>query len=45
LVVLDVLDAARTARLVAAGAADVATHPLAPDVLARKLRRLLRQLG
>jgi DNA-binding response OmpR family regulator len=44
-VVLDALDATQTARLVAAGAAEVATHPLAPDVLARKLRRLARRLG
>jgi serine/threonine-protein kinase len=43
-VVLDVLDALLTARLVAAGAAEVATHPVAPDVLARKLRRLARRL-
>jgi predicted Ser/Thr protein kinase/CheY-like chemotaxis protein len=40
-VVLDALDAVHMARLVAAGAAEVATHPLAPDVLARKLRRLV----
>jgi serine/threonine-protein kinase len=44
-VVLDALDATLTARLVAAGAADVVTHPLAPDVLARKLRRLARRLA
>jgi serine/threonine-protein kinase len=44
-VVLDTLDAAATTRLVAAGAADVATHPLAPDVLAKKLRRLTRRLA
>jgi eukaryotic-like serine/threonine-protein kinase len=42
-VVLAGLDAGKMRRLIEAGAADVATPPLAPDSLAKKLRRLARK--
>jgi serine/threonine-protein kinase len=43
LVVLASLDAGAMRRLIEAGAADVLAHPVSPDVLAKKLRRLARR--
>lgn len=43
LIVLQVLDTSAMRRLIEAGAADVLAAPVAPDVLARKLKRILRK--
>ena len=42
-VVVAVLDADTMRRLIEAGAADVMAHPVAPDVLGKKLKRLARR--
>lgn len=43
IVVLDHVDAAAMRRLIEAGAADVIAAPVTPDVLARKVKRLLKR--
>lgn len=43
LIVLERVDAAAMRRLIEAGAADVLAEPVAPDALAKKLKRLLRR--
>ncbi|MCE7889598.1 MAG: hypothetical protein DYH12_07860, partial [Sorangiineae bacterium PRO1] len=43
LIVLERVDAAAMRRLIEAGAADVIAEPVAPDTLAKKLKRLLRR--
>ncbi|MFO0568891.1 MAG: serine/threonine-protein kinase [Polyangiaceae bacterium] len=43
LIAVSGLDTVRMRRLIEAGAADVIAHPITPDVLAKKLRRLLRR--